>query len=90
MAPPVLPSEGIAEPVASTPTGLDILIGVVPAPGASVTWTFATTPGPIPLEFMPVTRHVIEPDPELHEMDFPAAADAEPVVELIATTRLAG
>ncbi len=69
--------------------GLEILIGVVPAFAASVTWTFATTPAPIPVAFIPVTRHVNEPALEPHETDFPAADDAGPTAALIATIWLA-
>jgi len=60
-----------------------MFIGIAPALAASVTWTFATIPDPIPLEFAPVTRQVKESAVEAHEIDFPAAAEAGPFVALI-------
>jgi hypothetical protein len=49
-------------PVASTPTGLFIVIAVVTALAASVNWMLATTPEAIVLVFNPDSRQVNKPD----------------------------
>jgi hypothetical protein len=82
--PPAVVNVGSSEPVAATPTGFDMLICVVVALVARVSWTLATTPVAIPLVFRPASKQVNEPCAEEHESVFPAAVAAGPAVALIA------
>jgi hypothetical protein len=62
----LVPAEtGNPLPVASTPTGLFIVIAVVTGLAASVNCTLAITPEDIVLVFDPVSRHVSKPDAEV-------------------------
>jgi hypothetical protein len=78
--PPVVLNAGSPEPVAATPTAFIMLIDVVVALAASVTWMLATAPADIAFVFKPVSRQVKKPGAEAHESVFPAAVAAGPAV----------
>jgi hypothetical protein len=73
---------GSPEPVASTPTGFDMLIdGVVVL--APKNWMLATTPLDIGFVFKPARTQMNNPGVALHDSVFPAAVAAGPAVAAI-------
>lgn len=82
--PPTAVHAATFDPVAETPTGFEMLIEVVVAPGASVNWTLATTPAANALVFGPLSRQVSKPGVEAHARVFPAAEAAGPAAAPIA------
>jgi hypothetical protein len=80
-------------PVAATPTGVPpsvtpVLLStwtvadVLAAAGEAVKAAVATTPLPSVMLFSPNSMQVYDPDPPLHETDFPAATAAGPATTM--------
>ena len=56
------------------------------AAAVNCTDTLATTPLAIVVVFMPVSTHIVEPEPGLHWIDLPAATAADPAATLTEAT----
>lgn len=78
------------DPVGSVPMVLVRPAVVVPAVGANVRFTVATTPFPMAVPFVPLPKHVYVPEDPVQYRDLDAAVRAGPAVMLTAVTADAG